>query len=114
MREARRGPGGGTWGLWFLPQNAKSDRFDPQNLRKTLLIVSRSDGLPFGRIDRIDKPDHIVFHEIDRADSIKRRRFRVEFRGDHPQDLSEPTIVRLYFIGVKRPVVVRFQNFPDR
>lgn len=82
--------------------------------RDVILIASRSDGVPFGRIDRIDKPDHIVIHEIDRADSIKRRRFRVEFRGDHPQDLSEPSILRLYFIGVKRPVVVRFQNFNDR
>jgi hypothetical protein len=82
--------------------------------RDVILIASRRDGEPFGRIDRIDKPDHILFHEIDREESIKRRRIRVEFRGDHPQDLSEPSIVRFYFMGMKRPVVVRFQPCRDR
>ena len=82
--------------------------------RDVILIASRSDGEPFGRIIRIDKPDQFIIYEMDQEDSIKRRRIRIEFRGDHPQDLTEPSIVSFYFTGMKRPVVVRFQPCRDR
>lgn len=72
MREARRGPGGGTWGLWFLPQNAKSDRFDPQNLRKTHLYLDES--------RRAD-----VFRR--RAKSLERRK-RANLRDEESVDVD--------------------------
>jgi hypothetical protein len=75
MREARRGPGGGTWGLWFLPQNAKSDRFDPQNLRKT-----QKNKIDLEAEEKIDQYQDAMRQAYERFLDKKKFRFSNMFR----------------------------------